>query len=463
MKKKGRKVASERILVVDDEESMREFLAIVLGKEGYTVRTIEGGRKALDILEQESFSLLITDLRMPEMTGLELVEVARRRYPQMMVIVITAFASLESAIEALRLGAADYIMKPFQVDEIRLVIAKILEQLELRRENRTLRERLEENQNTPMIIGQSPQMQRVMDLIKRIAPSDATILITGESGTGKELVVQAIHRQSLRHQNPFVTINCGAFPDSLLESELFGHVRGSFTGAVRDKEGLFKVASKGTLFLDEIADMSPSLQVKLLRALQEHEILPVGATKPIKVDVRVIAATNADLEKKQKSGEFRSDLYYRLAVIPIHLAPLRERKEDIPKLVQCFLERVCKRNGLPDKKISTEAMKLVLAYPWPGNVRELENTIERAVILSESDTVMPEALPGKIHSSESSSFQWNISRETMTLEEVEKDYLLQVLEETGWQKKRASEILGIDPSTIYRKLQRYGIEPPSKT
>jgi DNA-binding NtrC family response regulator len=456
-------VVSERILVVDDEESMREFLTIVLGKEGYTVRTVENGKKALEMLEQESFSLLITDLRMPEMTGLELVEVARRRYPQLMVIVITAFASLESAVEALRLGAADYIMKPFQVDEIRLIIAKVLEQLDLRRENQSLREKLEHSQSNTLIVGKSPQMQRVMDLVKRIAPSDATILITGESGTGKELIVQAIHRHSLRHQNSFVTVNCGAFPDSLLESELFGHVRGSFTGAIRDKDGLFKVASKGTLFLDEIAEMSSTLQVKLLRALQEREIMPVGATKPFKVDVRVIAATNADIEKKQKSGEFRSDLYYRLAVIPIHLVPLRERKEDIPELVQYFLERACKRNGLPDRKISPDAMKLVLAYPWPGNVRELENTIERAVILSESNTVVPEALPGKILSSESSSFQWNLSQDTMTLEEVEKDYMLQVLEETGWQKKRASEILGIDPSTIYRKLQRYGIEPPSKT
>jgi two-component system response regulator HydG len=231
---------------------------------------------------------------------------------------------------------------------------------------------------------------------------------------------------------------------------------------VRDKEGLFKVASKGTLFLDEIAEMSPALQVKLLRALQEREILPIGATKPLKVDVRVIAATNCDIEKKQKSGEFRSDLYYRLAVIPVHLAPLRERAEDIPALVSYFMERACQRNGLALKHVSTEAMRLLMAYPWPGNVRELENTIERAVILSESDAVSPDALPGKIHASESSSFRWQASYTPVTLEELERDYMLQVLRETGWQKKRASEILGVDPSTIYRKLQRYGIEPPEK-
>lgn len=455
-------MGSERILVVDDEESMREFLTILLGKEGYTVRAVEGGKKALEVLAQEKYALLISDLRMPEMTGLELVEIARRRHPQLAVIVITAFASLESAIEALRLGAQDYIMKPFQVDEIRLIIAKVFEQLDLRKENQSLREQLEQSQNRPLIIGKSPQMQRIMEVVKRIAPSDATILITGESGTGKELIAQAIHKNSLRYDAPFVTVNCGALPDTLLESELFGHTRGSFTGAIRDKDGLFKVASKGTLFLDEIAEMSPALQVKLLRALQEREVLPIGATKPLKVDVRVIAATNADIEKKQKSGEFRSDLYYRLAVIPVHLAPLRERKEDIPTLVNYFLEHSCQRNELPIKGISPEAMKLILAYPWPGNVRELENTIERAVILTESDKVIPDVLPGKIHSSSSSSFQWNISRESLTLEEIEKDYLLQVLEETGWQKKRASEILGIDPSTIYRKLQRYGIVPPNK-
>ncbi|MFH1009762.1 MAG: sigma-54 dependent transcriptional regulator, partial [bacterium] len=341
-------------------------------------------------------------------------------------------------------------------------VAKTCEQLHLRRENQSLREQLGHRADNLQIIAESPPMQKILELVKRIGPSDATILITGDSGTGKELIAQALHAYSLRSEAPFVTINCGALPDTLLESELFGHMRGSFTGAVRDKEGLFKVASKGTLFLDEIAEMSPALQVKLLRALQEREILPIGATKPVKVDVRVIAATNADIEKKQKSGEFRSDLYYRLAVIPIHLTPLREREEDIPALVSFFLERTCKRNGLALKRVSPEAMKLLLAYPWPGNVRELENTIERAVILTESDQVMPDTLPGKIHASESSSFRWQPSQPCLTLEEVERDYMVQVLQETGWQKRRASEILGIDPSTIYRKLQRYGIEPPER-
>lgn len=455
-------MAPNRILVVDDEESMREFLMVVLGKEGYTVRAVGSGSEALEVLAQEPFALLITDLRMPHMTGLELVEVARRKYRQLAVIVITAFASLESAIEALRLGALDYIVKPFQVDEIKLIVAKAFEQLHMCRENQLLREQLGRTPGDLQIIGKSPQMQRIMDLVKRVASSDATILITGESGTGKELIAHAIHVNSPRRREPFVTINCGALPDALLESELFGHARGSFTGAIRDKDGLFKAASKGTLFLDEIAEMSPTLQVKLLRALQEREILPIGTTKSVKVDVRVIAATNADIEGKQKSGEFRSDLYYRLAVIPVHLAALRERREDIPALVNYFMDRVCRRNRIPSKGVSPEVMKLLLAYAWPGNVRELENTIEHAVILTESDMVTPNVLPGKIHASESSSFQWNISDPPMTLEELEREHLLRVLENTGWQKRRASEILGIDPSTIYRKLQRYGIESPGK-
>jgi DNA-binding NtrC family response regulator len=452
----------DRILIVDDEESMREFLTAVLSKEGYSVQAVESGKEALEVLGTDTFALLISDLRMPEMSGLELVALARKRHPQLSVVVITAFASLESAIEALRLGASDYIMKPFQVDEILLVVAKAFEQRDLRRENQTLREQLGQKAENLNIIAESPQMQKILEVVKRVGPSDATVLITGESGTGKELVAQAIHAYSLRKDAPFVTINCGALPDTLLESELFGHMRGSFTGAVRDKEGLFRVASKGTLFLDEIAEMSPALQVKLLRALQEREILPIGATKPVKVDVRVIAATNADIDRKQKAGEFRSDLYYRLAVIPVHLTPLREREKDIPALIQYFLEHACKRNGLVPKRVSPDVMKLLLAYPWPGNVRELENTIERAVILTDSDTVLPDALPGKIHAAESSSFRWQPEYASMTLEEVERDYLLQVLQETGWQKRRASEILGIDPSTIYRKLQRYGIEPPEK-
>jgi DNA-binding NtrC family response regulator len=453
-------MSKERILIVDDEASMCEFLTMVLSKEGYRVKAVMSGREALLVLEEDTFQLMITDLRMPEMSGLDLVREVRRRHADVGVVVITAFASLDSAVEALRLGAADYVTKPFQVGEIKAVVEKCLDNLTVRREHRKLKAKLVADGSIPTIIGRSEETARLLAMIQRVAPSDSTILITGESGTGKEVVAQVIHQNSERNAGEFVTINCGALPDTLLESELFGHVRGSFTGAVRDKEGLFKVASGGTLFLDEVGDMSPALQVKLLRALQEREILPVGATKPLKVDVRVIAATNSDLEAKQKSGEFRSDLYYRLSVIPLHIKPLRERREDIMELAHSFLERACRRHGVPLKVISDESQRLFMMYSWPGNVRELENTIERAVILSESPVIEPSALPGKISSYEGSSFQPGSLANGGTLEELERNYLLKVLEESGWQKKKASEILGIDPSTIYRKLQRYGIESP---
>ena len=439
---------------------MGEFLTLLLGKDGYRVTATTSAREALTLLEEEVYHLLVTDLRMPEMNGLDLVRDARRRYPELGVIVITAFASLESAVEALRLGAADYITKPFQVDEIRAVVSKVLDGLVLRKENRRLKAKLMEEGAVPRIIGRSSHTRELVELVQRVAPSDSTILITGDSGTGKEVVAQVIHQLSERSANEFVTVNCGALPDTLLESELFGHTRGSFTGAVKDKDGLFKIASAGTLFLDEIGDMSPALQVKLLRALQEREILPLGATRPVKIDVRVIAATNSDLDHKQRTGEFRSDLYYRLSVIPIHVRPLRERKEDILDLTEWFLDRACRRHDIPRKTLHDDVWALFLAYPWPGNVRELENTIERAVILTEGLTIEASVLPGKISSSEAGSFRLTPDAPRGTLEDMEKQYLLQVLEETGWQKKRASEILGIDPSTIYRKLQRYGIDGP---
>jgi DNA-binding NtrC family response regulator len=453
-------MAKEKILVVDDERSMGEFLTLLLSKDGYRVHATTSGRDALAHLEDEVYNMLITDLRMPEMNGIELVREARKRYPELGVVVMTAFASLESAVEALRLGASDYITKPFHVDEIRAVVEKALDGIALRRENRKLKAKLLEEGSVPHIIGGSAQTRELLDLIHRVAPSDSTILITGESGTGKEVVAQSVHQQSERAGAEFVSVNCGALPDTLLESELFGHMRGSFTGAVRDKEGLFKVASSGTLFLDEIGDMSPALQVKLLRALQEREILPLGATKPLKIDVRVIAATNSDLEEKQRTGEFRSDLFYRLSVIPIHIRPLRERREDILELAEHFLDRACRRHGLSRKSMTDETRRLFGAYSWPGNVRELENTIERAVILSEGASLDASILPGKIQAAQGGSAGFAAGTGHGTLEEVERDYLLRVLEETGWQKKKASEILGIDPSTIYRKLQRYGIDAP---
>ena len=454
-------MAKERILIVDDEASIGEFLTLVLTKEGFRVLAMTSPVEALARLEEEPFDLVISDLRMPEMSGIELVREVKQRSPETGAIVITAFASLESAVEAMRIGAADYITKPFHVDEIRTVVDKVLDSQSLRRENRKLKAKLvAEGAGPAKLIGSSAETQRLLELIRRVAPSDSTILITGESGTGKEVVAQVIHANSERTSADFVTVNCAALPDTLLESELFGHMRGSFTGAVRDKDGLFKMAHGGTLFLDEIGDMSPSLQVKLLRALQEREILPVGATRPLKIDVRVIAATNSDLDRKQRTGEFRSDLFYRLSVIPIHIRPLRERPADIEELMDYFLERSCRRHTMERKQLTPEARSLLRTYGWPGNVRELENTIERAVILSESNLIDPAALPGKLSSGAAPGSASTVAPPAGTLEEVERDYLLQVLETTGWQKKKASEILGIDPSTIYRKLQRYGIDAP---
>lgn len=450
----------ERILIVDDEPALAAYLDEVIREEGYRTRRANSAVEAFAALEEEAFNLVITDLRMPETDGLEILRKVRERDPDLGVIVMTAFASLETAVEALRLGAMDYITKPLHVEEVQVVLKKAFESLDLKRENRKLKAKLSSELGGPTIIGNSPDSKSLMELVKRVAPSDSTILITGESGTGKELIAQIIHQYSDRSKGEFVTVNCAALPDTLLESELFGHRRGSFTGAVRDKDGLFKVASGGTLFLDEIGDMSPALQVKLLRALQEREVLPIGATKPVKIDVRVIAATNADLERKQATGEFRPDLYYRLSVIPIHIKPLRERPLDIQDMIDYFLDRSCRKSNLPVKRFSPEAREKLVSFAWPGNVRELENSIERLVILSDGEVIGLEALPGRISGQKSQHWSSLVTPASRTLEEVEKSYMLQVLEESGWQKKRASEILGIDPSTIYRKLQRYGIHAP---
>ncbi len=451
----------EKILLVDDENGLSALLEEVVREEGFRARKVQSGMEAIAALEEEAFQLIITDLRMPEMDGLELLRRIRERDPQIGVIVMTAFASLETAVEALRLGAMDYITKPLHVQEIKVVLRKATESLELKRENRRLKAKLSSDAEEPKIIGSSQESVSLLELVRRVAPSDSTILITGESGTGKELIAQVLHYFSDRSRGEFVTVNCAALPDTLLESELFGHRRGSFTGAVRDKDGLFKVASGGTLFLDEIGDMSPALQVKLLRALQEREVLPIGATKPVKIDVRVIAATNADLDRKQQTGEFRPDLYYRLSVIPIHIKPLRERVGDINDLAEYFLERSCRKLNVARRRFAPEALQKLLQYPWPGNVRELENAIERMVILSDHEIIevrhLPERLGGANAQPSSSA---NRAPATRTLDDMERTYLLQVLEESGWQKKRASEVLGIDPSTIYRKLQRYGIKPP---
>jgi len=452
-------MAGERILIVDDEKSMCQFLSIMLRKEGYQITAVASAAKALEQFKSAKFDLVITDIRMSGMDGIELLAELKKIDQNTPVIIMTAYASQKSAIEAVNHGAFHYLIKQAKNEEIRIVVRNALDMKRVRAENMILRKELKKTGDLKTIIGKSPEMDKVFKLVDKVAETDSTILIFGESGTGKELIAKEIHFKSSRVNNPFVSINCGALPENLLESELFGHVKGSFTGAIRDKEGLFKVAQGGTFFLDEVGETSPTIQVKLLRVLQEREIIPVGGTNPIKVDVRLVAATNADLEKAVTHEKFRADLFYRLNVIPIYLPPLRKRQDDVPLLVSHFLKKYNERIApAAQKSISKEAMEILVNYSWPGNVRELENAIERAVILEDTPEIQVESLPDKLRLRGEVHTSLITDRAEATLDELEKEYLLKVLEDTNWQKKRASAILGINASTLYRKIQRYGLE-----
>jgi DNA-binding NtrC family response regulator len=451
-------MAEGRILIVDDEDSIRDYLSMMLEREGYEVSACEDGKKALRLSSKTAYDVVITDIQLPGMSGIEVLTSLRESDPTIPVIIITGHASQESAIEALNVGAYYYLLKPVSNEELKQVVRTALEMRRLKEEKDDLERALRPTGEREMI-GESEKMKSVFELIDRVATTSSTVLLYGESGTGKELVARAIHKRSARSDKRFVSINCGALPETLLESELFGHVKGSFTGAVRDKRGLFVVAEGGTFFLDEVSETSTAIQVKLLRVLQEREVVPVGGTKPTKVDVRVVAATNADLDRAIKEGRFRADLYYRLNVIPITIPPLRERKEDIPLLVEHFLKRFT--GG--EKRVSDAAMDILMSYDWPGNVRELENIIERAVILEDGDEVTAESLnvsifPERLRKQARTASGGQLGVTGVTLEELERRYLIQTLEETGWKKKNAAEILGINPSTLYRKLQRYGME-----
>jgi DNA-binding NtrC family response regulator len=450
---------AEKILIVDDEQSMAQFLAIVLRKEGYQVSTVQNGRDALDKVKSEAFDVVITDIRMPGMDGIQLLQGIKKHDPGLPVVIMTAYASQQSAIDAVNLGAFQYLIKNAKNDEIKLVVRNAIEMRKVRVENQYLKRELRRGHDEKVIIGSSEEMLRVFKMVEKVADSEATILIQGESGTGKELIAREIHYRSRRNSGPFVSINCGAIPRDLLESNLFGHVKGSFTGAVRDAQGMFQVAEGGTFFLDEVGEMPLATQVKLLRALQEREIIPVGGTQPVKVDCRLVAATNAELEREVAEGRFRADLYYRLNVIPIKLPPLRQRRDDIPLMVDHFLKRNAAA-GNSTKTVAKEALDLLMKYDWPGNVRELENVLERAMILDEGGTIGPEDLPDMIRFGESHRGTLVIDSPTLTLEELEKEYILKVLNYTRWQKKRASELLGINASTLYRKLIAYGVEKP---
>jgi DNA-binding NtrC family response regulator len=451
-------MAAEKILVVDDEQSMTQFLGIVLRKEGYQVTVTNNGREALEKVRSEGFDVVITDIRMPGMDGIQLLEGVKKIDPALPVVIMTAYASQQSAIDAVNLGAFQYLIKNAKNDEIRLVVKNAVEMRRVRSENQYLKRELKKGHDEKLIIGSSDEMLRVFRMVEKVADSEATIMIQGESGTGKELIARELHYRSRRATGPFVSINCGAIPRDLLESNLFGHVKGSFTGAVRDSAGLFQVAEGGTFFLDEVGEMPSATQVKLLRALQEREIIPVGGTQSVHIDCRLVAATNADLEKEVAEGRFRADLFYRLNVIPIKLPPLRQRRDDIPLLVDHFLKRYAQNN--PAKSVNLDAMELLMKYDWPGNVRELENVMERAMILDEGGVIGPEDLPDKIRFGAAHRGSLIIESPTLTLEELEKEYILKVLSYTRWQKKRASDLLGINASTLYRKLIAYGVEKP---
>jgi DNA-binding NtrC family response regulator len=451
-------MSKARIMVVDDEENLCKFMKIMLSKEGYEVQTAPSGHSALESLQQKAVDLVFTDLMMPEMSGLEFIQQLHQFQPRTECIVMTAYASVDSAIEALKLGAADYITKPFNLDEVKITVQQILSRREIVAENKRLHEQLGHRASLDQFIGNSESVSQLKELVERVAITDSTVLIRGESGTGKELIAQAIHALSPRVENPLLSVNCAALPDTLLESELFGHMKGSFTGAVRDKEGLLKAADGGTFFLDEVGEASPAIQVKLLKALEEKTVIPVGSTRPEKVDTRLLTATNVDLEELVKEGRFRPDLYYRLNVIPLFIPPLRERRDDIPLLVDHFRVRIAERTNAEPKQINQEAMQLLIAYAWPGNVRELEHMLERAILFAKGKRVSASDFPDKLRQNAPLPVAYDERASTPTLETIEKAYIAWVLQQTGGQKAKAATILGIDSSTLYRKIDRYGLK-----
>lgn len=464
----------EKILIVDDERSMRDVLSIMLKRAGYDISVASDGDEAIARIEKELFDLVITDLKMPKVGGLDVLKAVKDASPDSVVLLITAFASAESAVEAMKLGAYDYLTKPFQVDEVQLIIRNALEKRRLSTENMLLKREMAAKALQSKLIGKSDAMQKVFDVIKKVADTKSNVLICGESGTGKELVARAIHASSARARMPFVPVNCSALPETLLESELFGYMKGAFTGAATNKAGLFEVANGGSIFLDEIGETTPATQVKLLRVLQEREFRRVGGTQDVKVDVRVIAATNKNLEKAVAEGVFREDLYYRLDVIPITLPPLRQRGEDIPILAQHFLEKFSRAGGtsastlsastLSAPTLSADVLKLLMAHEWKGNVRELENLMERAVAFGGGATIKKEDVAAWLHrpaAATKSAYPTELPPEGLDLEQlvnaIEKDLLLKALERAKWVKKRAAKLLQLDARSFRYRLSKFAI------
>lgn len=443
-----------RILVIDDEEIVRESLSDWLKKFGYYVETAENGVKGLEKMRAYPWHVMLVDLKLPDIDGLEILRQTRKANENAVVIIITAYASVDTAIQAMKDGAYDYIVKPFDPDEINLVLKKIIEHQKLVDENIFLRRELSRRYTFQDIIGKSPKMQDVFELIRTVGPAKSTVLVQGESGTGKELVARAIHQISPRNQGPFVTISCGALSESLLESELFGHEKGAFTGAMEQRKGRFEIADKGTIFLDEISDIGPKSQLDLLRVLQEKEFTRVGGQEAIRVDVRVIAATNRDLPQLMREGKFREDLYYRLNVIAVTLPSLRERREDIPLLCEHFLRKYNIENNKKIQRISEDALKQLLQYDWPGNIRELEHAIEHSVAIEKTNVINSGSLPAKFQKDRPDQAVFGEDR---PLEEIEKEYIQKTLKKHAWNIQKTAVILGIDRGTLYNKIKKYGL------
>ncbi|RMG60616.1 MAG: sigma-54-dependent Fis family transcriptional regulator [Deltaproteobacteria bacterium] len=457
----------KRLLIADDEEYILDILVEVFSGLSLEIDTARTGDEALKKIDEKRYDVVLTDLKMPGCDGLTVLRAAKELQPECEVIMMTGYGTIETAVEAMKLGAFHYITKPFKIDEVRLLVLKALEHSRYRRENVTLRKQVRNKYSFENIIGTSPAMMEVLSLVEKVADTDSTILILGESGTGKEMIARAIHYNSSRANNLLVPVNCGAIPEDLLESELFGHVKGAFTGAVAPRAGRFELANHGTIFLDEIGEMSPKLQVKLLRVLQEKEFEPVGSTKTIRVDVRVIAATNKDLEEEVRQGRFREDLYYRLNVIPIRIPPLRERKEDIPLLLSYFIDLYNEKKGRHLEGVTDEAMEILLSYPWPGNVRELENLVERIVVIKGQGKITVEDLPEKMRTGKrtvipgdelvaaENPFPVNLKE---AVDRLEIEMIKKALKMAGGNKEMAASLLGIKRTTLIEKIKRKNIE-----
>jgi DNA-binding NtrC family response regulator len=446
-----------QLLIVDDELIVRESLGNWLKEEGYSVDCADSGPDALEKMKKKQYDLIVADVKMPGMDGLQLLELCKKNDPELQVLVMTAYASVDTAVQAMKQGAFDYIVKPFDPDNVTQIIRRALKFKMLEKENILLRKELEKKYGIDEIIGKSKKMEEIFELIRTVADSEAVVMIRGESGTGKELIARAIHANSKRKYGPLIALSCGALPETLLESELFGYEKGAFTGAQYSRKGRIEMADGGTLFLDEIGDISPKTQVDLLRVLQEKTIHHLGSTKPIKIDVRIVSATNRDLEKEVKNGNFREDLYYRLNVVTINVPPLRDRTEDIPLLVNHFLKKFSIENSKKIDGFSHEALGMLMGYPWPGNVRELENVVEHAVVVCKNDEIMPGNLPDCVRQ-EIRKIKEENAAAPKSLEDAEKIHIMKILEQNDGNVSKSAKELGIDRVTLYNKIKKYNIQ-----